>query len=212
MAKKSIYEDVLSKYTEYRTDYLTKERDYTLGIEKTREQIKANAEKMAEAIATGKQEEYTRLHTENIGLEATVTYYEESLKRLHNDAGIDKNEIDEMIKSIESEAAKLNAEFKEEIVKRLTPVIQYAEEMRDKRNLYNTARNKISLNLAHGRYGQTNFTFDTAGLPDLSKYANGLHEVHVILGNIASRITVNDISQADAEMKQRYASELKKWN
>lgn len=198
--KKSVYENVLSQYTELRNDFLKKESDYQVGIEKARADLKDNADKMAAAISKGEQETYTQLHNQNLSLEATISYFEESLKNLHKNNGIDPKTVEGMIKSIDGETARLQSEYDAKLVELLKPVIDYTVEMKYKLAVVSNARNKISKNLAHDRFGQSIASFDSCGFPTVNR-----------VESLADILAKDYKKNADEEMKKKYSSEIKKW-
>lgn len=200
MAKKKVYEDILNRYTSLRSEYLKKEADAERSIEDARNHIRNNSELMAEAVAAGDQQTYIKLHTETARYKADIQFFEELLERLHSDSAFPSDDIHTMLSAAKEEESRIKKQFNEEIEKMIQPIIEYAERINLELELLRLAQNKISINLAHGKYGRLNL-FDYTGIPALP-----------VLNNLKKNLVFKEIrTDAESKAREEFQTEVSRW-
>lgn len=159
---KTVYDQLLKRYTDLRSAYLKKVADAKNGIELAQKALESNSAKMAEAIAKEDQDTYVRLSAENDKHEKAIEYYTELLNKIQSDeqsdSAYDPDEVNDMLQTAKAEISRISAEYEKKMRDLANQMQLVSAEARVQYSLLRLARNKIASNLAHKVYqdqGQT---------------------------------------------------------
>lgn len=148
MSKKNpVYDELFKKYTTARKATKEKEMNALSKIDEAESSIEENKKMMDEALMNEDQETYTRLYEANAKNTAKISFFKGILCKLKDSNKDSEIEAHELYMNADTEISRLKSEFEEEFVKRMMPVLEYAENIKLQVELLELAKNRISNNL-----------------------------------------------------------------
>lgn len=198
---KTVYEQLLKRYTDLRSSFLKKESDVKKGIEQAKTAIESNSEKLAEAIAQEDQATYVLLSEENDKQEKALSYYTELLNKLHNeemsDSFYNPDEINDMLKTADEEIDRISAEYEKRIRNLADQMKTLSTEVKVQYCLLSLAKKSVADNLAHKVYQHKSVLQAMPALGAFDQFYRNL--------------TKNFLMTTDPEVEQALTGEGRKW-